>query len=130
MLRWRVVLTCLFVVLMTAQLLYPYDRVLPRTRLGEMPVGMKSRVDIKAELVKRQKNIMVDFNSKPTPIDPIKAGIRLDVDKTLAAVPGLRWYKRAVPMWPVVRSLQTHTVQPVVVRDDAKLAQFAVTFAA
>jgi beta-lactamase class A len=128
-LQWKYVAGGVFAVLMGLQLLYPADRLLPRAYLGQVPVGMKTKETIRGELLVRREQAVIEHNGRTTAFDPLAAGIDIDIEKTLADLPSLKWPERIVPLWPYLKTIQKNTSSPVITRDEAKIAAFAASLA-
>lgn len=114
---------------MIAQFAYPSDKMLPRTYVGGTAVGMKSVGTIRGDLESRRKLMAIEFNGKKTEFDPAQAGIELKADETAENLPRLKWTDRVIPLWPFLKMIPKKTVQPVIARDQEKLAAFASTLA-
>ena len=114
---------------MAAQFAYPSDKMLPRTYVGNTAVGMKSVGTIRGDLESRRKLMAIEFNGKETEFDPAQAGIELKTNETIKNLPRLKWTDRVIPLWPFLKMIPKKTVQPVIDRDQEKLAAFASTLA-
>lgn len=119
----------LLAVIMVAQFAYPSDKMLPRTYVGNTAVGMQSVGTIRSDLESRRKLIAIEFNGKVTEFDPAQAGIELKSEETANNLPRLKWSDRIIPLWPFLKMIPKKTVQPVIARDQEKLAAFSATLA-
>jgi beta-lactamase class A len=112
-------------VLMSAQLALPGNYYLPRSYVGSQHVGLRYHEQLRYELKTRSSMAEVAFDKVVVSAPATEAGIEVDVNKTLAELPRLKWTDRIVPLKPLYMALRKKSVKPVMRIDEAKLRAFS-----
>ncbi len=111
------------------QLVLPSDIVLPRTRLGSINVGLKTKDEIRDELRGRNNTIKLKFYDEVKEYSAQEAGISIDVEETLGNLPSLSIKDKFIPFGPVIKSLSQKPKELVVKKDQKVLSNFSESVA-
>ncbi len=111
--------------LVSVQMVLPSDYILPRSNIGSRPVGLTNRGELQKELAAAASTLELELDGRAEVVPASLAGIRTDVEATIAKLPKLSVTDRLIPFKPVYLAYKDKTVQPVRTVDKQAVHAFA-----
>lgn len=121
---WQKIAVILLLVI-ALQHLVPSGLIAANTYLDGTKVGLQTKQQLHQDVEAQASKITISFGKKTTSVPASQAGVAVDVDKTVEALPSVTTADRFIPLAPVFKLLQKSESRAIANMDDEQIQALA-----
>lgn len=125
---WQKILAALVLVI-ALQNLIPSGLIAANTYLDGTKVGLQTKETLQKDVEVKAAKLSIQFGSKTTSVAATKAGVVVDIPKTVDALPSVTITDKFIPLAPIVKLLQKTEAEAITKKDSSQLEALAEALA-
>ncbi|MGB4758850.1 MAG: serine hydrolase [Candidatus Saccharimonadales bacterium] len=121
---WQKIAVILLIII-ALQHLVPSGLIAANTYLDGTKVGLQTKRQLHQDVEVQSSKITLSFGEKTTSVPASQAGVAVDVDKTVDALPSVTAIDRFIPLAPIFKLLQKSESRAIANMDDGQVQALA-----